>query len=262
MSTQKSIARQDTNHGEPVRSFELLIADAGSNNTWRVQIDANDTNAGPRLILDKIDSAGARLAAAGSFDLKLAEIFTKAMSVRELKAKDANGNTIYFLLPRTAFYSAAVTGSPEELGGGGGASVSRYRVKSIQRNYLTCRTWDGSAEGATDICIAKPFKLRRAIAGAIIDGVNVSYTYDAADIPSTTRIASNGTETETQIIVPRYLFAAPSQLPDKGDEIFAVGANTGLVTVANEPVGTAGGQAITLLDLNIDGRAWARKTDQ
>jgi hypothetical protein len=41
-----------------------------------------------------------------------------------------------------------------------GILAQRYKVKSEQDDYLTCRTWDGTIEGDTDIAVAKPPSLR------------------------------------------------------------------------------------------------------
>jgi hypothetical protein len=42
------------------------------------------------------------------------------------------------------------------------APVQMLRLKSIQADYLTCRTWDGTTEGSTDILVAKSYKLSTA----------------------------------------------------------------------------------------------------
>ena len=39
-----------------------------------------------------------------------------------------------------------------------------FRIKSVQNDYLTCRTWDGTNDGDTDVLIAKPFLLRHLLA--------------------------------------------------------------------------------------------------
>ena len=42
------------------------------------------------------------------------------------------------------------------------AAPVRMRVKTIENDYLVCRTWDGTTEGTTDIPVAKPPDLRHA----------------------------------------------------------------------------------------------------
>lgn len=44
------------------------------------------------------------------------------------------------------------------------SSATPFIVQSIQNNWLTCRTWDGSTAGSTDILVAKPFLLRHVLA--------------------------------------------------------------------------------------------------
>ena len=113
------------------------------------------------------------------------------------------------------------------------APVQMLRLKSIQADYLTCRTWDGTTEGSTDILVAKSYKLRNAIVSAVIDGVTVTYAY-----PDTvTRTATISGSNETQVIVPRYLV---------NDLILGM------------TVGYTGVTSVTIIDLNLDGRAWSR----
>lgn len=128
-----------------------------------------------------------------------------------------------------------------------GSTITQYRVKSVAGDYLVCRTYDSATntEGGADVYIAKPFKLRHSIASAVLDGLTVNYTYAAlANNLDGTRTATpiNGAA-ETEIVVPRWLV---------NDLIYAasVGSGTG-VTVA--------GNAVTLLDVNADGRAWVKK---
>jgi hypothetical protein len=119
------------------------------------------------------------------------------------------------------------------------ARVQQYRLKSVQGDYLTCRTWDGSTEGGTDVFIAKNYKLRNSITSQVIDGVTVDYTYTT----TVERVAEIATAEETQVVVPRYL---------ANDLIYAIASNaTGVEDAEENP--------ITLIDINADGRAWAKK---
>jgi hypothetical protein len=52
-----------------------------------------------------------------------------------------------------------------------------YRLKSVQADYLVCRTWDGTTEGDTDVYIAKEPKLRHSITSETIAGTTYYYTY-------------------------------------------------------------------------------------
>lgn len=118
------------------------------------------------------------------------------------------------------------------------AGVSQYRIKSVQGDYCTCRTWNGTTEGGSDVYIAKPYKLRTSITGATIDGVSVSYSY-ASSVERTATISGSG---ENQVVVPRYL---------ANDLIFAASSDHTSVSVS--------GTELTLIDINADGRAWAKK---
>jgi len=136
-------------------------------------------------------------------------------------------------------------GSVTDNGGGSvsvaftsGGGVAMYRLKSVQGDYLTCRTWDGTTEGGTDVFIAKNYKLRNSITSQVIDGVTVNYTYTT----TVERDATIGANTETQIIVPRYL---------SDDLIFAIYSETTGVEKDDDE--------LTLLDINADARAWAVK---
>jgi hypothetical protein len=115
--------------------------------------------------------------------------------------------------------------------------IVRYRIKSIQNNYVTCRTWDGTTEGTTDVLIAKPRKLRHVYGN--YPGLTSLTTVDAQ-----TGTATNGTITETWIVTPAYVV---------DDDLWAV-------TVAATGVTDGSGNAIVNLDVNDDARAWAVQT--
>lgn len=124
----------------------------------------------------------------------------------------------------------------------GGIKITTWHLKSVSDEYLVCRSWDGENEGTQDVKIAKPSKLRSSIDEETIDGTLVTYTnYDAENQTrhASAGVAPNTTE-EDQVIVPRYL---------QDDVIYAVKAKT---MAADED-----GKDIALMDLNIDGRAWA-----
>ena len=115
----------------------------------------------------------------------------------------------------------------------GARRARRYRVNVIENDYLEVGTWDGTTEGTAAVYIAKPFKLRH-IAGhyAGLTGLTTSTAQEVS--------ATNGSEVETWVGTPSYAV---------DDEIYAVPCQGTGVTV--------GGEDVTLIDLNSDGRAWA-----
>ena len=122
-------------------------------------------------------------------------------------------------------------------------TVQRFRVKSVADDHIVCRTWDGKDEGLGDIKVAKPWILRKepwATSGRTIDGDSVTYDYtDGSE-----READNGTTTEEQVIVPRY---------NEDDEIYAMFGILGDTGVVID------GEELGWLDMNNDGRMWAKK---
>ena len=123
----------------------------------------------------------------------------------------------------------------------------RFKIKTIESDYLVCVEWNGQDEGhigpsgarvTPSILVARPFLLRTVTASH--NSVTFVYTDD------TTRTASaTGEDDETQVIVPAYAV---------DDEIIAIKGITrgnGAIGVANNPV--------LWQDLNIDARAWAKQ---
>lgn len=89
--------------------------------------------------------------------------------------------------------------------GGIGIGLTTLRVKSVTGEYLVCRTWDGTNEGASDINVAKPFNARRP-ATETIAGVVVNYTYTAgADALNGYRTAVGTGINETQVVIPYWI---------------------------------------------------------
>jgi len=132
--------------------------------------------------------------------------------------------------------------------GSSGSKISQYRLKEIRADILRCRTLDGATEGSTDIYVAKPPRLRQTL----FDGKSITYTNDGESftaayvyISSTKRTATISGTPETQIVIPRFKIDF--------DIIYAssVSQSTGLL----DP----NGGAITLVDLNVDARAWAKQ---
>lgn len=115
------------------------------------------------------------------------------------------------------------------------ACVIRMRVVSVHDNHLLCTRWIGSGWSSIQEKVAKPFLLRASITTR--NGITYTFT------DPFTRTATQASNTETQVIVPSYIA--------NHDEIFAVPVpHTGV---------TESGRELTLMDLNVDGRAWAKK---
>lgn len=148
------------------------------------------------------------------------------------------------ILPGNGYRVKSLTGGVilEIEPGGGGAGLALYRFKSMEDDWLVCRTWDGENEGDQDELIVKPWKLRFSTDTETIDNTVVTYT--AYDTDAQTRHASSGvapnTTEEDQVIVPRYL---------QDDLIYVMPAKTLVVDDSDKDLG--------LIDMNIDGRAWA-----
>jgi len=120
-------------------------------------------------------------------------------------------------------------------GGGAGEPAKRCRIVSVGNQTLTVNEWDGEDWSGAVTTVCKPFLLRTTNTSRN----GLSYAYPNGY----TRTATTGANTETQVIVPSY-FA--------GDEIFTTKADsTGVFDVD--------GKEILAVDLNTEGRAWARQ---
>lgn len=133
--------------------------------------------------------------------------------------------------------------TPQRVTGPAAGAGRRMRVKAVAADYLVCRTLDGQTEGPTDIYVAKPFTLRvTGWEGTTRQGITYSnYTADGQQ-----RYATDGQDTETQLLTPPYVPASGSW---PGDEITAIPAQTGLTDPSGQP--------ITLIDAGNDGRQFA-----
>ncbi len=116
----------------------------------------------------------------------------------------------------------------------------RVVITAMADDYLTCRTWNGSAQGSVDILVAKFWTARKSVwDGKMLNGI--SYASSGSD----QRTATQGATTETQVIVPPYY----------------VGAELSIQRVPNGGTGiVVGSAALSWVDSNADGRAWARKS--
>jgi hypothetical protein len=117
-------------------------------------------------------------------------------------------------------------------------TTQQFQIESIEGDYLVCNPYDGTTAVATQIKVAKPKLLRRSTTSH--NGITYTYTSDSE------REASDGSDTETQVIVPAYTI---------GDVIFAVTnieGDTGVV--ADE-------QYVEWQDMNVDARAWSKEAE-
>lgn len=138
-------------------------------------------------------------------------------------------------------------------GSGAGAPSSNddgtYVLKSVQGDYVTCRTYDGTTVGSTDIYIAKPYKIRAGISSTVIFTVTHSYTYSAGpDAANPKRHNSDGTNSEDEYVTPPWI---PSDIIGTvvgSDIIYAIPMNT--------LVNDGGGNPIMLLMVD-SARQWA-----
>lgn len=119
--------------------------------------------------------------------------------------------------------------------------VRQFKIGEILPDYLVCLPWDGTTLGAAVTYVARPPTLRASAASR--NGV----TFSAVNADGTQRSATDGVDTETQVIIPSYLV---------GDVIYAVRNVRGGLGVSR----TAGDVAkpLTWLDMNVDGRQWAK----
>lgn len=115
----------------------------------------------------------------------------------------------------------------------------RMRVKSISNDYLTCRTWDGTTEGGSDILVARPPMLRHVLANYAAMGITSLTSVNAQSVT-----ASDGTTTETWRVTPDYTTNC---------EVYAIRGSRGGTGVTD-----ADGNPVKWLDDNRDGRAWAK----
>ena len=89
--------------------------------------------------------------------------------------------------------------------GTGGGRLQTYRVKSKAEDVLTCRTWDGTTEGGTDVLVAVN-RNSRQLDSETINGITYTYTAytDVGDGINETRNSDDGTTEETQLVTPMW----------------------------------------------------------
>ena len=119
----------------------------------------------------------------------------------------------------------------------------RYRLKSVQGDYITCRSWNGTTEGTQDIYIAKDPQHRNSIVSATKPDGPHTYSYGAGlDGNNILRTNTNTTsgQSETEYVTPLWTV---------NDDIFAV-------AVSSTSVKDPNGNEITLLAISPS-RQWA-----
>lgn len=129
-------------------------------------------------------------------------------------------------------------------------------------NLLVCRTWDGTNIGNTDIYVAKCLNMRQVGKEFFYDnGDNITQTYTyfvpSANDPSygdNFRNANDGTNTELQVVDPRYV--TRQMLLDKSvqvDQALIYAVDTKVPTGVKDPTGAD----VTLLETQVE-RKWSR----
>lgn len=125
----------------------------------------------------------------------------------------------------------------------GGVIVQQMKIVAVGNNFLECNPYDGlSVDTETSILVAKPYLLRRA---PFEDNGRDDLTFTYTD--GSTRTASNGSDTEDQVITPSYV---------AGDVIYAVRGVVGGTDVEN--TSATDDPPVEWLDMNVDGRSWAK----
>ena len=117
----------------------------------------------------------------------------------------------------------------------------QVQVVSVETDYMICTVTDTGAQ----VYVALPWQLRRTpFDGQTYNGVSYTYTSNTA------RDASSGSGSESQVIVPAYV---------AGDLVYALTGIVGDTSVHETTTqGASLPQPVEWLDLNVDGRAWAK----
>ena len=127
-----------------------------------------------------------------------------------------------------------------------GSGVGMFQVTLVGNDVLVAKSWDGEKVASSEVSVVKPMLLRSTgihSAGTFVQ-LNGSFSYAYTNAQE--RVVTNTADstTETQVIVPAYETVYPFNV------IWAVKGISG---------GVNGGEEIWL-DLNVAGRAWAKKT--
>lgn len=157
------------------------------------------------------------------------------------KGDKISARTLNQTVDRVIDLTGGAAAPADAKGVGAAGLIQQFEVKSVEADYLTCRTVTSAGVGTVDVPVAKPYLLRNAIVSRTVSGAVITYTYTNTQ----ERVATKTPDTETQVVVPRY---------EATDRIFAaraVGGATGVKDANKNPV--------RWLDLNLDARAWAKK---
>lgn len=131
-------------------------------------------------------------------------------------------------------------GRPSASGPGSSTKIQQFTISGVYSDYLVCNPYDGSVDTTQTVIIAKPYLLRQTpFDGGSRNGVSYTYT------TSVSRSATDGSAVETQSVTPSYI---------GGDIIYAVRNIAGKTATYNAQV-----EIIEWLDINADGRAWAKE---
>lgn len=126
----------------------------------------------------------------------------------------------------------------------GPGAIQHFEIKEVKGDYVLCYAVTSVGTGTVEIPVAKPYLHRQSLTSRN----GIAYTYQTAFEGSTAiveRVATKSPNTETQRVVPQYV---------SGDRIFAsklINGGTGVKDIDDKPV--------RFIDLNLDGRAWAKK---
>src|SRR5271157_481633 len=141
------------------------------------------------LAILRVDDSGNPISAAGAIRLKLPDVIAAisagdSVSLGLLHYEDSQSGTtkkVLCLLGTPAAEPSPASGgngSNVWLGGGAGGALTMFIVTALNgSDLLTCRTWDGSALGSTDVTVAKQHQVRPSTTTDYVDGVNLSCTY-------------------------------------------------------------------------------------
>ncbi len=226
--------KENTNQGLPESVLRSVLGAAdGAGSKWIIKQDAaNGGGALPVIAAQYIKSDGSVDTAKPQLVLDHADLVPSAGQAQPIakwqQFTDANGHKQYVAA------TAPVSGN-------GGGSVQMLKITSVTTaDFFTCRTWDGTTLGSTDVYVAKQPNQRPSLLTQDVDLITITYTWT----DSNRRIASDTVNTQSEMCYPRYrvddiIFAATSD---------HTGVNTG---------GGLGGITVTMIDLTP--RVWARK---
>lgn len=121
--------------------------------------------------------------------------------------------------------------------------LTQFKFVSDEGDFIRCQYWNGEVSGDEVFKIAKPYLLRKTPFDGLTDSNDISYLYSDG---STRAAADDDGNEEVQVVVPAYRV---------GDIIYAMKSSfNGTSTVDDEEVN------IKWLDINADGRAWAKES--